>query len=122
MSHKIFYCHISAKRTIKLFCMKSIFKSVALISVFSVLTRLLGFLLRIFLARTIGAEALGIYQVALSVFMVLLTIVSSGLTLIISRMTASYRVSQDKKASASLVTSAMLVGLAVSVILCLIIL
>ena len=102
--------------------MKSIFKSVALISVFSVLTRLLGFLLRIFLARTIGAEALGIYQVALSVFMVLLTIVSSGLTLIISRMTASYRVSQDKKASASLVTSAMLVGLAVSVILCLIIL
>ena len=102
--------------------MKSIFKSVALISVFSVLTRLLGFLLRIFLSRTIGAEALGIYQVALSVFMVLLTVVSSGLTLIISRMTASYRVSQDKKASASLVTSAMLVGLAVSVILCLIIL
>ena len=57
--------------------MKSILKSVALISVFSVLTRLLGFLLRIFLSRTIGAEALGLYQVALSVFMVLLTVVSS---------------------------------------------
>ena len=102
--------------------MKSIFKSVALISVFSVLTRLLGFLLRIYLSRTIGAEALGLYQVALSVFMVLLTVVSSGLTLIISRMTASYRVSQDKKATASLITSGLLLALAVSVILCVIIL
>ena len=102
--------------------MKSILKSVALISVFSVLTRLLGFLLRIFLSRTIGAEALGLYQVALSVFMVLLTVVSSGLTLIISRMTASYRVSQDKKATASLITSGLLLALVVSVILCAIIL
>ena len=102
--------------------MKSILKSVALISVFSVLTRLLGFLLRIFLSRTIGAEALGLYQVALSVFMVLLTVVSSGLTLIISRMTASYRVSQDKKATASLITSGLLLALVVSVILCVIIL
>ena len=89
---------------------------------FSVLTRLLGFLLRIFLSRTIGAEALGLYQVALSVFMVLLTVVSSGLTLIISRMTASYRVSQDKKATASLITSGLLLALVVSVILCAIIL
>ena len=102
--------------------MKSIFKSVALISVFSVLTRLLGFLLRIYLSRTIGAEALGLYQVALSVFMVLLTVVSSGLTLIISRMTASYRVSQDKKETARLITSGLLLALAVSVILCVIIL
>ena len=89
---------------------------------FSVLTRLLGFLLRIFLSRTIGAEAIGLYQVALSVFMVLLTVVSSGLTLIISRMTASYRVSQDKKATASLITSGLLLALVVSVILCAIIL
>ena len=102
--------------------MKSILKSVALISMFSVLTRLLGFLLRIFLSRTIGAEAIGLYQVALSVFMVLLTVVSSGLTLIISRMTASYRVSQDKKATASLITSGLLLALVVSVILCAIIL
>lgn len=101
--------------------MKSIFKSVAIITTFSILTRLLGFLLRIFLSRTIGAEALGIYQVALSIFMVLLTVVSSGLTLIISRMTASLRVSNNKKAISSLVTSSLFIGLAVSILLCLII-
>lgn len=102
--------------------MKSIFKNVATITFFSVLTRLFGFLLRIYLSRTIGAEALGMYQVALSIFMVLLTVVSSGLTLIISRMTASYRVANDNKKISSLVTSSLLVALFISVLLCAIIL
>lgn len=102
--------------------MKSIFKNVAIITVFSVLTRLLGFLFRIFLSRTIGAQALGLYQVALSIFMVLLTVVSSGFTLIISRMTASYRVASDKKSIGSLVTTSIFIGLAVSVSLCVVIL
>ena len=75
--------------------MKSIFKSVAIITFFSVLTRFLGFLFRIYLSRTIGAEELGKYQVALSVFLVFLTIVSSGFTFVISRMTAGYRVRDD---------------------------
>lgn len=108
-------------RGINIFCMKSIFKNVAIITAFTLLTRMLGFFFRIFLSRAIGAEALGMYQVALSVFMVLLTIVSSGFTLIISRMTASYRVRSQHKAIGSLVTSSLLVGLAVSVILCLVI-
>lgn len=101
--------------------MKSIFKNVAIITAFSLLTRMLGFFFRIFLSRTIGAEALGMYQVALSIFMVLLTIVSSGFTLIISRMTAGFRVSENRKAIGSLVTSSLFVGLAVSVFLCLVI-
>ena len=102
--------------------MKSIFKNVALITVFSVLTRFLGFMFRIFLSRTIGAQALGLYQVALSIFMVLLTVVSSGFTLIISRMTASYRVALDKKSIGSLVTTCIFIGLAVSTSLCVVIL
>jgi len=103
-------------------CMKSIVKNVAIITIFSCFTRFLGFLFRIFLSRAIGAEALGMYQVALSVFFILLTIVSSGFTLIISRMTAGYRVKSDKKAMASLVTTALFVGLIVSIVLCLIVL
>ncbi|MBP3619299.1 MAG: oligosaccharide flippase family protein [Clostridia bacterium] len=82
---------------------------------------MLGFFFRIFLSRTIGAEALGLYQVALSVFMVLLTVVSSGFTLIISRMTAGYRVGSDRKAIGSLVSTCAIIGLVVSVFLCLVI-
>lgn len=101
--------------------MKSIFKSVAIITVFSILTRLLGFIFRIYLSRTIGAEALGIYQVSLSVLFVLLTFVSSGLPLIISRMVASFRVSNDKKAESRLVSTSLLFSGILSIILCLIV-
>lgn len=101
--------------------MKSIFKSVALITGFTFLTRALGFFFRVYLSRAIGAEALGMYQVALSVFLVLLTLVSSGFTLIISRTTASLRVSKNRRQIGSLISSSLLVGLAVSIILCLIV-
>lgn len=98
--------------------MKSIFKNVFLITLFTMLTRTLGFFFRIFLSRTIGAEALGIYQVAMSVFMVLLTIVSSGFTLVISRMTAGYRVNEDKRSIGSLISACTILGLIVSISLC----
>lgn len=101
--------------------MKSLFKTVALITIFSILTRVLGFLFRVYLSRTIGAESLGMYQVASSVFMVLLTVVSSGIPLIISRMSAGYRVKKDSKSEGSLVTTALIFGLVISVILCLIV-
>lgn len=101
--------------------MKSIFKSVAIITVFSILTRLLGFIFRIYLSRKIGAEALGIYQVSLSVLFVLLTLVSSGVPLIISRMVASFRVSNDKKAEASLVSTSLLFSGIISIVLCLVV-
>lgn len=102
--------------------MKKLGKAVALITLFSILTRLLGFVFRIFLSRTIGAEAIGIYQVSFSVFMIFVTIVSSGLPLIISRMTASFRVKKDKVNMARLVTSSLILSIVVSVLLCVIVL
>ncbi len=101
--------------------MKSLFKTVALITVFSFLTRILGFVYRIILSRVIGAEGLGLYQVASSVFMVLMTIIASGLPLIISRMTASYNASKDKKREGSLVSVALIYSLVLSILLCLIV-
>ena len=102
--------------------MKSLFKSVVLITFFSVLTRLAGFLFRVYLSREIGAEALGIYQIAFSVFVVLLTIVSSGLPFIISRMVAKIDVKKDKKVKSGLVSSSIVLSVAISTFLCLIVL
>lgn len=100
--------------------MKSLFKTVALITVFSFLTRISGFLFRIILSRVVGAEGVGLYQVASSVFMVLLT--SSGLPLIISRMSASYLANNDKKKEGSLITVALIFALIMSIVLCLLVL
>ena len=102
--------------------MKSLFKTVALITMFSVVTRVVGFLFRIYLSRVVGAEALGIYQVAFSIFMVLMTIIASGLPLIISRMTSSFSVSKERKKESSLVSTALIFALSLSIILCLIVL
>lgn len=102
--------------------MKSLFKTVALITVFSVLTRVLGFVFRIFLSRMVGAEALGIYQVAFSVFMVLMTIISSGLPLVISRMSATFLANKENRKESSLNTVSLLYSLILSVCLCLIVL
>lgn len=99
--------------------MKSLFKAVALITFFSVLTRVAGFFFRIYLSRTIGAESLGIYQVSFSIFMVLLTLVASGLPLIISRNTAKFVSTGDKKQESSMLTSSLLFSIAMAIVVCL---
>ena len=103
--------------------MKKLFKAIAILTSFSVLTRALGFLFRIFLSRLIGAEGLGIYQISFSVYMVLETFVSSGLPLIVSKMTSAINSSvPDKKKESSLVTAALIIGIITSICLCLIVL
>ena len=52
----------------------------------SVAERGLGFLYRIVLSRLIGAEELGLYQVALSLFSLFLTIGTGGIPITVSRM------------------------------------
>ncbi len=97
--------------------MKSLFKTVALITVFSFLTRVSGFIFRIILSRIVGAEGVGLYQVASSVFMVLLTVISSGIPLIISRICAGFSIKKEKKKEGSYLTVALLYTLFLSLIL-----
>ncbi len=101
--------------------MRSLFKTVALITVFSLLTRVAGFVFRIYLSRVIGAEALGLYQIGFSVFCVLLTIVSSGLPFVVSRITASLKGRTSHIKKGKLVSSSLILGLVLSLFVCLIV-
>ena len=56
------------------------------VTALSVAERGLGFLYRIVLSRLIGAEGLGLYQVALSLFGLFLTIGTGGIPITVSRM------------------------------------
>lgn len=102
--------------------MKSLFKTVSLIVVFSVITRAVGFLFRIYLSRALGPETLGVYQVAFSIFIVLLTVISSGLPLVISKLTAKYRAKNDLTSERKMLSCSLIIALASSVILCAIVL
>lgn len=102
--------------------MKSLFKAVALITFFSIITRFLGFIFKVYLSRQIGAEALGVFQVASSIFLVLITFVASGLPLIISKLTASIHSQGKKQDERMMITTALLVSVIIAVVTCLIVL
>ncbi|MBE7073669.1 MAG: hypothetical protein E7379_01055 [Clostridiales bacterium] len=101
--------------------MKSLFKTVALITVFTFLTRILGFVFRIILSRSVGAEGIGIYQVASSIFMVLLTIIASGIPFIISRISAGYYADKKNKEASSFVSVVLIFTLILSIAIALIV-
>lgn len=96
---------------------KTIFSAVFTISLFTALDRFLGFVFKIFLSRQLGAEKLGVYQVALSFFFVLLTATTSGIPLIVSKLTAKYRIENDLRRERALTTAALIVGLVISVVI-----
>ena len=61
-----------------------------------VLSRMLGFLYRIFLSREIGAESLGLYQLVIPIFGLCISICASGMQTAISRFVAA-AAGDDKK-------------------------
>ena len=96
--------------------MKSIFKAVALVTIFSVLTRALGFVFRIFISRKLGAEGLGLFQMATSILGIFMTLISSGLPLTTAKLVSKYETSNELKKRNRVVTSALIIALAISVI------
>ncbi len=87
-------------------------KAVMTLTAFTVAERTLGFLFKIYLSREIGAVGMGIYSVALSFFFVLLTLLTSGVPLVVSKLTAKDRSTSGKVCSAALIFE-LIVSLAV---------
>lgn len=73
--------------------------------------------MRVILSRELGAEALGIYQIALSFFYVLLTVVASGIPTTLSHLSAKFKVTNDKNAEGSAVSASLIISCSVSVLL-----
>lgn len=96
--------------------MKSIFKAVATVTVFSVITRTLGFFFRIFLSRKIGAEGIGLFQMATSVLGIFTTLIASGLPLTTAKLVSKYEAQNELEKRNKVVTSALIVALTVAVV------
>lgn len=85
-------------------------KSFSIVTVFSVATRLLSFLFKIWMSRTLGAEAVGIYQIAFSV-LILLFSVTAGAPTVLSRKIAECAANGDTKRQNALTTASLVIGL-----------
>ncbi len=94
---------------------KTITNSLFIITFFSVLDRALGFLFKIFMSRTVGAEGVGLYQIAFSFFSVLLSTVVGGIPLVVSKFVARSQTANNKITGSALLLalsiSALLIGL-----------
>ena len=88
--------------------MTKFFKTVAVVTIFSVCEKFLGFLYRIFLSHTIGAEGIGLYQVALSVFALILTFICSGTPITVSRLMTKYRAENKHERISKIITAGLL--------------
>ena len=95
--------------------MQNLYKTAAVVTVFTVFEHFLGFLYRIILSRTLGSEGLGIYQVALTVFAVFLTMSASGLPITLSRVISKHRAKGNVRGEHAATSSALLIALLFSV-------
>lgn len=91
----------------------TILKGTLILTCAGIVTRLLGFYYRIFLTNTIGAEGLGLYQMVFPLSSICLAISSSGISIAISRYTAAFFSTGEKKHS----KDSLIVGMTISLIL-----
>lgn len=100
--------------------MKTFFKTVMAITIFSICEKFLGFLYRIYLSRSIGSEGIGLYQVALSVFALLLTLACSGIPITVSRLMTKYKAEENPKKVSQIISSGLFLAVFFSLPICVI--
>lgn len=98
--------------------MKKFFKTVAIVTIFSVCEKCLGFLYRIYLSRAIGAEGVGLYQVSLSIFGFLLTVTCSGTPVTVSRLMTKYKSENAPERVKKVISAGLLTTFLISVPVC----
>ena len=98
----------------------SIAKNTTIITTLACLERTLGFLYRIVLARLLGAEGVGVYQIALSHFFLFQTAAGGGIPVTLSRTISRLRAEKQEKKSIGALLAALLLGACVSIPLTLI--
>ncbi len=90
---------------------KNVYTTTTAVTALSVAERGLGFLYRIALSRLIGAEGLGLYQVALSLFSLFLTIGTGGIPVTVSRMISKSKANNTPMSASSAVSAGALLSL-----------
>ena len=89
-------------------------KSFFTVTGFAVATRALSFLFKMWMSRSLGAETVGLYQIALSIILLLFSLVAGAPT-VLSRKVAE--ASGDRCKQNAYVTSSLIIGLSTGVIL-----
>ena len=97
-----------------------VFANASIVTFLSIAERGLGFLYRIVLSRLIGAEGLGLYQVALSLFSLFLTLGTGGIPISVSRMISKSKAENNPQGEKQAVSAGLCLSLLLTLPACLI--
>lgn len=88
------------------------------LTVFSVLSQMLGFAYRVGLSRMVGAEVMGLYQLVMPVYSVLMSITAVGLTAAVSNLSSRYLAMDNSRAVAQTMKNCVRLFFAVMIPVC----
>lgn len=100
----------------KKFTPSAFYKTATIVTLLSILERLLGFLYRIVLSQRLGEEILGVYQVANSLFGVFLTVGVGGLPVTVSRFIARFKAENSPLKETQTVSAGLLLSVFLSAV------
>lgn len=92
----------------------SFLQGTLLLTFAAIISRLLGFFYRIFLANTIGAEGMGIYQLIFPIYGLCFSLCASGIETAVSKLTAEKYALKKPQEAAGILKTALLLTLVLS--------
>lgn len=95
---------------------EKILKGTIFLTIAGILTRIIGFLYRIFLANTLGETELGIYQLVFPVYSICFTMYASGLQTAVSQLVSNPHYKYSKKVIKTGIILSLCVALSLSVL------
>lgn len=95
---------------------EKILKGTLFLTIAGILTRIIGFLYRIFLANTLGETELGIYQLVFPVYSICFTLYASGLQTAVSQLVSNPNYKYSKKVIQTGILLSLSVALSLSVL------
>ncbi len=97
--------------------MSSFFKGTLILMIAALLTRIMGFVNRMVLARTIGEEGVGIFMMVFPTLILCVTIVQMGLPVAIAKRVAEADIQRDPKKVRAILSFSIGLSLGISLIL-----
>lgn len=93
-----------------------LFRNAAILTVAGFISRIFGFLFRIFLSRSFGEERVGLYQMIFPLYILCLSLNTAGLQTAVSRITAEKTALGHNKEADGVLTAALCLAVVISLI------
>ena len=93
-----------------------LFRNAAILTVAGFISRIFGFLFRVFLSRSFGEESVGLYQMIFPLYILCLSLSTAGLQTAVSRITAEKTTLGHNKEADGVLTAALCLAVVISLI------